>query len=168
MLSLAIHHNIHLTREQRYALHEGETITVVGVSVPVWFIQKKTSEPAKEVFCKYNLSNPKKDMPIQILEDGYDITIPFREGTKLNMSDEEWKYLFFNNHARLDALYKNTIPEISSKLLLDVKDGGCAGLNYREHNKAKRGDQTISIMHYICIEPIEVLLRSITNSSLIS
>jgi hypothetical protein len=167
MLNLAIQHNIHLTREQRYMLHDGQTIDTIGVSVPVWFMQKKTSEPAKEVFCQYKLSNPKKDMPIQILEDGYEITLPYREGTELTISDEEWRYLFFNNQSRLDALYKNIIPEISSKHLLDVKDGGCGCLNYREHNKAKHGDRMMTIMHYICIESIEVLLENITFSSLI-
>ena len=62
MLSIAIHHNIWLTRDQRYAIHDGAEIVVVGVSIPVWVHNNKvTSEPAKEVFCKYYLKNPKQD-----------------------------------------------------------------------------------------------------------
>ena len=60
MLSLAIHHNLWLTRDQRYAVHNGIELVIVGVSVPVWVAnQKSTSEPAQEIFCKYNLKNKK-------------------------------------------------------------------------------------------------------------
>lgn len=167
MLSLAIYHNIHLTKEERYSLHEGTTLVKVGVSVPVWFVQKKTSEPAKEVFCNYYLSNPKQDVPIKILEDGYDISLPYREGTKLNISDDEWRYLLLNNSTKLDALYKNITPEISSKLLLEPRDGGCNGMSYREHNKIDKDGQLLSIMHYISIERIEVLEASVKACSMI-
>lgn len=165
MLSLTIHHNIHLTREQRYALHDGQEIMTIGVSVPVWYMNKVTSEPAKEVFCRYFLSNPKTDEPIKILEDGYEIAIPYREGSPLKLSDEEWQELFRNNPNKLDALYKMTIEEVSSKNLLDVQDGGSGSLSYREHNKVKRGDTFLNIMHYVNIEPMETLLESLTISA---
>lgn len=164
MLSLTIHHNIHLTREQRYSLHEGQDVETVGFSVPVWFKNKTTSEPAKEVFCMYYLKNPKKDTPMQILENGYEIAIPFREGTKLNISDEEWRKLNRENPDVLDALYSQQIQEVSSLNLLDIKDGGNGGsMTYREHNKIKRGEQFLNIMHFICIETMETLLSSLSN-----
>lgn len=164
MLSLTIHHNIHLTRDERYSLHNGVEIIVVGVSVPVWFAGKTTSEPAKEVFCRYFLRNPKKEMPIQILEDGYEISMPYREGTVLAISDEDWHIMNRDDPAKLEAMYKMQISEISSNNLLDVKDGGCGGLCYREHNKIKSGDGFLNIMHYICIEPIEHLTNSLSTS----
>lgn len=161
MLSLTIHHNIHLTKEQRYALHEGQEISVIGVSVPVWYMKQVTSEPAKEVFCRYFLKNPKTDIPIQILEDGYEISIPYREGTKLEISDEEWRELFFKDPAKLEALYKTQLSEVSSKNLLDVKDGGIGSMAYREHNKVQRGSQLLNIMHYVNIDSMESLVEGL-------
>ena len=79
MLRLTIHHNIHLTREQRYALHNGEDLNVIGVSIPIWLIKKGTSEPANEIFCRYYLKNPKIDTPIKIFDDGEFTYMQFRD-----------------------------------------------------------------------------------------
>jgi hypothetical protein len=167
MLSLAIHHNIYLSRDDRYALHNGTEVTTVGVSVPVWFMEKTTSEPAREVFCRYVLKNPHEEVPVQILEDGYEICLPCREGTKLNITDEEWRGLFFNHPDKLNTMYRMQVEEVSSKNLLDARDGGCGGLAYREHNKINRSNGSVlTVMHYVTIEPIEVLLDSITSSTL--
>lgn len=152
MLSLTIHHVVHLTKEQRYSLHEGNNIETTGISVPVWIMNKTTSEPAHEVFCRYILKNPRKDMPIQVLEDGYEITIPYREGSKLNITDEEWRHLNMNDPRKLDALYKMTPQSISSQNLLNEIDGGSNSLCYREHNKVKKEGKTLQIMHYVCLE----------------
>ncbi len=162
MLSLTIHHNIHLSKQQRYDLHDGKEIKTIGYSIPVWFIDKTTSEPAKEVFCVYLLKNPKQEIPIQILDNGYEITIPYREGTKLNISDEEWRSLKAQNPEKLEQLYKQLLPEVSSKNLLDIADGGSGGyLSYREHNKVMKNDQPLNIMHYVCIHTIESLNESL-------
>lgn len=162
MLSLTIQHNIHLTREQRYALHAGEQIETIGYSVPIWIANKNTSEPGKEVFCRYVLKNPKEETPIHIMKDGYEITVPYREGTKLEISNEEWRQLNEKDPNKLEAMYRNLLPEVSSKRLLDIADGGNGGtLIYREQNKVKRDDQTISIMHYVSIEPIELLISTL-------
>lgn len=160
MLNLTIHHNIHLTREERYALHNGEQVQTVGVSTPVWFYNRLTSEPAREVFCRYFLQNPKKNIPIQILEDGYDIAIPFRKETKLNISNEEWRYLNIHDPDKLDSLYQRTVPEVSSLNLLDIKDGGCGILFYREHDKVKKDDDFLTIIHFVQIGSIEQLESS--------
>ena len=161
MLSLTIHHNIHLTKEQRYALHEGQEIQAIGISVPVWFSNKITTEPAREIFCKYFISNPKKDVPIQVLEDGYDVSLPYREGTKLDISDEEWRYLNLQKPDVLESMYKNMIQEVSSKNLLDPEDGGSACLIYREHNKIKKGDSHLTIMHFVCMYSMDLLTNSL-------
>ena len=57
MATLTISHYIYLTKEQRYALHERQPIEAIGISVPVWFNKGNTSEPAKEIFCKYQIAN---------------------------------------------------------------------------------------------------------------
>lgn len=161
MLSLTIHHQIHLTRDERLALHAGEDVVTTGVSIPVWFYGKLTSEPAKEVFCRYVLKNPKKDIPIKILDNGYEISIPYREGTKLEISDEEWRHLNLHHPDKLDAMYKQCVQEVSSKNLLDVKDGGSGSLIYREHNKVKKGEDVLEIKHFVCIGRMEDLIPTI-------
>lgn len=166
MLSLTIHHNIYLTKEQRYKLHNQEDITVIGVSVPVWHINKMTSEPAKEVFCKYKIKNPKVEIPIVILEDGYEISIPYREGVGLEISDDEWRRLLREDSEKLENMYRNTIQEVSSKNLLDLKDGGSEHLSYRELNKTKSKDKIFNIMHCVKIEKIEKLTSTIELSTI--
>lgn len=166
MVSLTIHHNIHLTKEQRYALHEGKDIEVVGVSVPIWFMNKLTTEPGREIFCKYVLKNPKTETPIQILTDGYEISLPNRTGTKLEISDEEWREINRIQPAKLDALYRQLVNEVSSKNLLDIEDGGHGHMYYREHNKVKRGDKLWTIMHFVCIGSQESLLQNLSYVAL--
>lgn len=161
MLRLTIHHNIHLTKEERYALHEGEEILVTGVSLPIWTNRNITSEPGREVFCNYYLQNPKKEIPIQILEDGFEIVLPYREGSKLEISDEDYRILAVKNPKKLEELYSKTLKEVSSKNLLDLQDGGCGFLNYRELNKVVVKGYELQIMHYVAIGTIEKLESSL-------
>ena len=153
MLRLTVYHSIHLTREQIYSLESGKDVVTVGVSVPTWFIKKITSEPANEVFCKYYLQNPKKEIPIKILEDGYQVTLPYREA-------KQYDPLAKSTHNDLDDMYFKSIKEISCKNLLDPPDGGCGFLNYRELNKVKVRGKELNIMHYVVIKRIEELIQS--------
>ena len=161
MLRLTIHHNIHLTREQRYALHNGEDVSVVGVSIPIWFIKKGTSEPANEIFCRYYLKNPKKETPIKILDDGYEISLPYREGKTISINEDEWRDLNMKNPSKLEDMYVKTVKEVSSKNILDIEDGGSAFLNYRELNKVMIKNKELNIMHHITINKIENLIDSL-------
>lgn len=151
MLSLSIQHNICLTREEAYALHRGEEIVVNGCSVPVWHKDGVSSEPAKEVFCRYVLRNIKEESPVKIIDCGYDIVIPFREATSPDITTEEWKKLKKENPEKLEEIYSKTISEVSSKNLLDEEDGGNRRLIYREHSKVKKGSDSLKVIHYVNI-----------------
>lgn len=167
-MDLTISHHIYLNREQRYEIHEGKEFDVIGVSLPVWtengeIINKHT----KEIFCKYYLSNPKKELAITILKDGFEITLPYRPGKQnKSLSDEEWRRMNFHNPELLDEWYKKQIYEVSSKNLLDLKDGGSAHLYYREHNKIKKNDTILNIMHFVSINDISKLEKSLFIPSL--
>lgn len=161
MLNLTIQHMIHLTRDQRYAVHEGIELVVPGISIPIWFMEKVTSEPAVEVFCRYYLKNPKQDVPVQIKDDGFEISLPCRPGKELGLTDEQWRELNLKNPDKLDRMYKNTPSEVSSKNLLDLRDGGSARLMYREQNKLKQNDKFLNVMHFIQIGDMQVLLDSL-------
>jgi len=160
MLSLAIHHNVWLTRDQRYALHDGIDLVVVGLYVPVWVSnQRATSEPAKELFCKYYLKNPKTDEQIQIVKDGYEITLPNRQGNLPNLTDEEWRDLNLNNPDNLKNHYSKCDKAVNSNNLLDTIDGGSKHLSFREHNKIE--NETINVIHFINMVEIEELTKSL-------
>jgi len=162
MLSLAIHHNLWLTRDQRYAVHNGIELVIVGVSVPVWVAnQKSTSEPAQEIFCKYNLKNTKINEPIKINKDGYEITLPYQEGTLPSLTDEEWRELNATNPSKLDEVYSKCKKSVCSKNLLDLKDGGCKCLSFREHNKMKNDNEIINFIHFVNIMDMEELTKSL-------
>jgi len=149
MLALTIHHNVRLDRSQRYKLHEGEDLVVVGVSVPVWFFNKTTSEPAKEIFCKYYLKNTGSEAPIRNLPDGYEITIPNRPAEKPRIiTNDQWRVM---TQEQRDEYYSQCVPEVSSKNLLDISDGGAKNLTYREQNQIKQDNEMMRIMHYVCI-----------------
>jgi hypothetical protein len=160
MIRLSIHHNIHLNEEQRYGLHQGKNVNVVGFSIPVWHLNNFTSEPAKEVFCNYYIKNPKKEIPIKILTDGYEINLPYREGKKIEISEEEYQKLLFENRKKLDEMYSKTIKEVSSKNLLNIKDGGSEFLYYRELNTVLIGKKNLQIMHHVSIDCIKKLEKS--------
>lgn len=159
-LTLAVHHLIHLTKEQRYDLHAGKQIVCVGVSVPVWFLGENSTEPAREVFCRYYLSNPKDDFPIGIRKDGYSIPIPHKPGSIPDISNEEW---FKQTKEEREAYEAKIKPEFTSKNLLDCQDGGSKFLFYREHNKIKYEGRWLTIIHFVQIADMEELIDSITR-----
>lgn len=107
MKTLAISHYIYLTKDQRYDLHNGKEIEVIGISVPVWFKKGTTSEPAKEIFCKYTLTNTKELLPIDIKEDGYKINLPntidINSESLLDLKDKGAEYLDFKQQDKMGS-----------------------------------------------------------------
>jgi hypothetical protein len=161
-LTLAVHHLIHLTKEQRYKLHAGEQVKTPGVSVPVWFIGENSTEPAREVFCNYYLSNPKGDFPIRIMKDGYAIPIPHKPPPpKPDVTDEQW---FKMNTEEREAYEAQIKSGFTSDNLLDYKDGGSKFLYYREHNKIKHEGKKLTIIHFVQISDISDLTDSLILS----
>ena len=163
MLTLTIQHNIYLTKNDRYALHEGESIDTIGVSIPVWHQGNKTSEPAKEIFCNYYLRNPKKEIPIKVLEDGYLLNIPHRIPNRIQREVEDAEWLQMTQEQR-EAYYTSRPKEMSSASLLDIKDGGSESLMYKETNTVKTNGKFMKISHYINIYDIKYLERKISNA----
>lgn len=166
MISLIIQHNIYLTKEERYKLHNGGVIETIGVSIPVWINKIKdltvTKETEKEVFCRYVIKNPKDEIPIKFLNDGYEVLIPYRLGKTPEISNEEWQELSKNNPEKLEKILSKRVREISSKNLLDIEDGGGRHLFYREYDKVDVGDKTYRVTHYIKIKSMEELEESLT------
>ena len=123
MTTLIISHYLYLNREQRYLLHENkEPIEVHGISVPVWFQKGNTSEPAKEVFCKYRITNETTTKSITATNCGYLINLPQMIEFKPGKVSEQMQIIFNNN-----------LP--TSEKLLDIADGGSEWLEFRHFSK---------------------------------
>lgn len=134
---LTISHYIYLSRKERYQLFDQIPVYAVGISVPVWFKKGDTTEPAKEIFCKYNIFNDNISSSIRYKESGYDIHLP-----KNFVNFKKDKFNYFK--------------------LLDVKDRGCEELVFRQNTKLNINKKSYSIVHFVEIKPIEHLLETLT------
>lgn len=141
MATLTISHYVYLTKEQRYALHAGQEVEVVGVSVPVWFHKGTTSEPAKELFCKYKLTNEKTNKVIFQTEEGYAVNLPQPQAEKI--TDE------------------TPIATGYSDKLLNVEDKGSEYLDFRQYNRIKQGDKEFNVVHFVEIKTLETLMETL-------
>lgn len=137
-LTLTVSHNIFLNREQRYDLFNGKEIEIVGVSVPVWYYQGRTSEPGNEVFCKYKLIPCAYHIFVKHNEEGYEIYLP-----KNSFNPED-----------------NRTNPLTLKNIIDHQDGGIEWIAFRQSGTAKRGKKVVDIMHFVEIKTIEELEKT--------
>jgi hypothetical protein len=142
---LIISHYIYLNREQRYELHSGKKIEVVGISIPVWFNKGTTSEPAKELFCKYQITNEPKEKEITPFEEGYIINLPQKPDL-----DEQEMNLYFSVETK------------TSENLLDIKDGGSEELEFKQYSKIKKDNKEFNVLHFVEIKTEEVLKNTLS------
>jgi hypothetical protein len=136
-MKLAVSHNIFLSREQRYqiATWPYAEVTVVGVSIPVWYktkvsgkkIKLATSEPAEEIICNYLISNLRADRIVEVLYDGYRIFLP------------------------------QGVPDT----LRDVQDQGAAAVTFRHYTTVTLNDEEYKVGHYVSIRDDSELLETL-------
>jgi len=147
---LTINHNIFLTKNQRYLLFNGNNVETIGVSLPVWVERNnqlqwnETSNFSNEIFVKYILTNNYEKNPIETLEEGYKINLP---------------QPFMGTNISYDKIAK----KLSSKNLLDLRDGGGSYLFFIESNMVKIHNDLIKIKHYVKIEDITSLEKTIAT-----
>lgn len=144
MATLTISHYLYLSRDQRYKLHAGEPIEITGVSVPVWFHKGSTSEPARELFCKYKITNEPVNKAIVPMDEGYHINLP----QKMELAKEDVP----QEVQEVAAIQLGT-----SERLLDIKDGGSEWLEFRQYNKVHQDKHAFNVVHFVEIKPDELL-----------
>jgi hypothetical protein len=160
LVTLSVPHSLFLTEKQRYDLHQGKTIKVIGVSMPVWFHKGSTSEPAEEVFCKYTLYN-KKDSNAYVQKtknNTYIINLPQIPDDHIEpeLSDATWRLMTEDQRSEW---YKAHPVPLSSKKLLNMSDGGCQSFNFQIQHDTKE----TSIIHFVLIKRIEELNESLVS-----
>ena len=153
--TLIINHVIYLTPEQRNGLLKDRTpAQVVGVSVPVWFNNGKSSEPAQEVFCQYTITNEPQEMMVTTLPTGYRINLP---QPKKDGPDPETLQMYGMEAPERIA------PDM--KKLGDVKDGGSGWLLFKQFQTITHEEQKIQALHYIELRDEEYYLDCIRSQS---
>ena len=136
MATLVISHSIHLTKKQRYDLNDNKKVETIGVSTPIWFDKGSTSEPAKEIFCKYFLTNYPEERAIVPLEDGYVINMP------QHLSEDNEK--------------------MPVELLLDEKDGGEKYLTFKQVSRVSYLEKEFEMVNLVVLSDEQELLQSIS------
>lgn len=154
MLTLIVSHYIYLNRDERYTLFNGNTVETVGVSVPVWFEKGSTSEPAREIFCKYKITNIKNHKIIKVLKDGYEINLP-QSTTLIN------KLATTNDSKQLENLKKIFSNFDRSLKLLDAEDGGAEWLEFKQYDKMKFKKKNVEVVHSVEIKDIRILEKTL-------
>lgn len=155
-LILALSHNIYINKEQEENIINKIPIELMGVCVPVWHCGGKSSEPAKEVFCKYYIHNQENDFPVEILKNGFKLNLPqipndFKKDKEL--TDQEWKGL--KEKDLIEWYEKNTMPLNA----LNLKDKGT--LCYMQYDKFMFKRKLSDIVHNVNIKTEEILLNSL-------
>jgi len=160
MLTIAISHNIFLTKDELATLSMGEPVETIGVSLPVWFFQGNTSEPAHEVFCEYKLTNIKEDYPVTILAKGYRINLPQVPAmlSKLKKpSKRQWEEMTISE--KEDWRQENPVS-VTGEDLLDIDEVN--PFHFKKYNKIKEGDRRMNCIHAVEISTFELLNKSLT------
>lgn len=139
--TLTISHLIFLSREQRYALYAGQTLQVIGVSVPVWFCKDKTNEPANEVFCEYKIIPTDFSSNITSKSKAYEIEIPLQE---YNPERKESNPVVLKN-------------------ILDFEDGGVEWVAFRQLSNITKNKKKVHVVQFLEIKPLEEFETSICN-----
>ena len=147
MATLTISHHIYLTDEQRYKIHNGESLSLQGIAIPVWFYKGSTSEPAQEIFCHYTLKNDKS---------GTNVTFSAKEGRFIvNMPHIE----IISGDAKIDYNFKKVVQNKvgTSDNLLDPKDGGTGFCEFKFYHKLEIDKKLHHLIHFVEIKPIDML-----------
>lgn len=160
MLKLSIQHNIYLNKNQRYDLNNNIDVDTIGISIPIWHLGRRNSEPKKEILCNYYLRNPNKELPIRILKDGYIVCLPFKipQRKQRDILKEEWLTL---SQEQREAYYTASSKDLPSFSLLDIKDGGSESFIYKESNTIKAGDEFMKVIHHVNILDFKYLKSTV-------
>ena len=136
---LFVSHHLYLTREERYAVDRGEEVEVIGSSVPVWYFKEKTSEPANEIFAKYK--------------------IIIGENKKVEINQDRTWTLEIPKKIKNEKFEPERV--LTSKDLLDIKDGGVGEINFKILSKIQRKTRFINVFHTVNVSDINKLTESL-------
>jgi hypothetical protein len=110
MLILSILHNLFLNKKELENLKTNREIEIIGISLPVYFYEGDSSEPAEEVFCKYKIILDSEEDSILTTKYGYVINIPNKNKFNFNSAN------FSENGITYSKTYDKKINKMNTKL----------------------------------------------------
>ena len=166
-LALFTTHNIFFNNQQIRKFIDKGHIKTIGVSVPVWVNAKtsKTTEPAQEIFCQYEIYNNQREKDIITTKKGYTIhleTPTWKEPVgipyeKISKMEEEEKKLFFEKR---DKWWKKNSKSIE---INDMLMSGYYRLEVKKYDQTfeKIRGYSVDCQHIIEIKNINKLISSL-------
>lgn len=166
-LALFLTHNIFLTKKEMELLLNKESIQTIGCCVPVWVDAKtgKTSEPAREIFCKYKIKNETKQKEIKIInKKQYEIYLPNKTNWVPPPKLDFERLSFMNSEQRMSFMKKRDKWWFDNPRPQDVSNLSNGYLRF-EIKKIKRKIKDIqyNVQHIIEISKKERLEESLTT-----
>jgi len=152
-LALFLTHHVFLTDVEMSKALVGEKFSVVGHCVPVWVEAKtgKTTEPAKEVFCWYELDGVAEGAgEIEESRGGFRIALPRSSGWAPPEAIDFEKMAIWTSEMREDFLKKRDLWWFNNPKPPDYQDllGGYLRFDVKKYN-AKIERRKCSIQHVV-------------------
>lgn len=167
-LALFVTHHVFLTDDAIASVTSGKSATCVGHCVPVWVDAKtgRTTEPAKEVFCSYEVAigdgGPGKVETAG--HTGYKINLPLASGWSPPEEIDFEGMSSWTEEARAEFLaqreawwFNNPRPPDASSLAR-----GYLRFDFKEHD-LKVGRRKYSLQHVVEIASMRRLEESLTS-----
>ena len=167
-LGLFITHHVFLTDEQISELTVGDAVSCLGHCVPVWIDAKtgRTTEPAREVFCRYRLFNTESKSRVVECEKGvgYSLWLPRSTGWSPPEEIDFKEMSDWTSEKRAEFLKQRDSWWFNNPRPPDIEDLSRGYLRFEvKTTDLKVGRRKYSVQHMVEISKTERLLGSLTS-----
>ena len=167
-LALFATHHLFLTDDEILRASSGESVPCMGHCVPVWVLAKagKTTEPAKEVFCSYELSVVDEGAGVvELIEGrGYRVMMPRNTGWKPPEEIDFAEISTWTSEMRADFIGERELWWFNNPRTPDVENLRRGYLRFESKNQGmKIGRRKYSVQHVVEISSINRLLESLAT-----
>lgn len=167
-LALFITHHVFLTDDQIASVVSGETVSCLGHCVPVWVDAKtgRTTEPAKEVFCSYEVAvgggGPGTVKASN--HSGYKVMLPLASDWSPPEEIDFEEMSSWTAEARGEFLAKREAWWFNNPKPPDANDlsAGYLRFDFKEHD-LKVGRRKYSLQHVVEVASVTRLTDSLTG-----
>jgi hypothetical protein len=167
-LGFFVTHHVFLTDDQISDLVSGSPVSCLGHCVPVWIDAKtgRTTEPAKELFCRYRLFNSdEKSMAVERIKgEGYSVWLPRTRGWSPPDPLDFEEMSGWSSEKRAELLKKRDEWWFNNPRPPDAEDLSRGYLRFEvKETDLKIGRRKYSSQHMVEISSVERLTGSLTS-----
>jgi len=167
-LALFATHHVFLTDDEILRASSGASVSCVGHCVPVWVEAKsgRTTEPAKEAFCSYELSVVAEGPGVVELVEGLGYRVMMPRDTRWTPPKEIdfAEISTWTSEMRQDFLSKRELWWFNNPRMPDVENlkRGYLRFDFKRQGM-KIGRRKYSVQHVVEISSIKRLMESLTT-----